>query len=174
MSVAPLSRERKVARVGKYFGKEPRYSREEAEAQAKQAIDALVSRGRPPADEWKGLAGRMGEINRELATRPAVNLPPPPPPRPTEPGSDGTQGRRRDISQLLRPRPVVEPGAAPAAEVPRAARAAPVKRAAPAKRTSRATAPAPAPAVKKAAKRSTATPSPAKAPAKRAAKKRTG
>jgi hypothetical protein len=80
--------------VGKYFGKQPRYSREEAEAQAKQAIDALVSRGRPPAEEWKGLAGRMGDINRELATRPPVDLPPPPPRR-AEPGEDGGPAGRR-------------------------------------------------------------------------------
>ena len=63
----PHTRGRKVAHVGKYFGRQPRYSQQEAEAQAKQAIDALVSRGRPPAEEWKGLANRMGDINRELA-----------------------------------------------------------------------------------------------------------
>ena len=86
--------------MGKYFGREPRYSQEEAEAQAKQALDAAVSRGRPPAEDWAALQGRMGEINQELATRPRIDLPPPPPRR-TE---------RRPLGQILRPpEPAAEP-----------------------------------------------------------------
>ena len=95
--------------MGKYFGRQPRYSREEAEAQAKQAIDAAVSRGRPPAEDWAGLQGTMGEINQELATRPRVDLPPPPP-RPTE---------RRPVRPILRPpEPAVDPQPIPAPAAP--------------------------------------------------------
>ena len=95
--------------MGKYFGREPRYSQEEAEAQAKQAIDAAVSRGRPPAEDWAALQGRMGEINQELATRPRMDLPPPPPRRP----------ERRPVGGILRPpepepEPTPEPTPAPA------------------------------------------------------------
>jgi hypothetical protein len=62
--------------VGKYFGREPRYSKEEAEAQAKAAIEAAVSRGRPPESEWAGLSSRMSDIDRALAARPpAVEMP---------------------------------------------------------------------------------------------------
>ena len=65
----PLSRE-KVAAVGRYFGREPRYSQEEAEAQAKEAIDAAVKQGRPPGEDWKALGSRMGDIDRGLTSRP--------------------------------------------------------------------------------------------------------
>ena len=102
--------------MGKYFGREPRYSQQEAEAQAKQAIEAAMSKGRPPEDEWKGLASRMGDINQELSTRPPVEIPPPPPRR-TDPE---TPRPRRPMNQILRPQ-------APPAEEP-----APPKRATPA------------------------------------------
>ena len=173
--------------MGRYFGREPRYSREEAEAQAKAAIDAAMQKGRPPEEEWKGLASRMGDINRELATRPPVDIPPPPPRRRAEPSGP------RVVSQILRPQPAPEPEPEPAAPPrptrpstaqPAATRAtgqapAPVKRGspgtnagpAPAKRANPKSAKTAAP-VKRSAR---ATNPPAPAPAKRpATKKRQG
>jgi hypothetical protein len=73
----------KVANVGKYFGKQPRYSEQEAQAQAQQAIDAAVAKGRPPASDFNAVAGRMGD----LPPRPPVDLIPPPPPRRADPGA---------------------------------------------------------------------------------------
>ncbi len=102
--------------MGRYFGHQPRYSREEAEAQAKQAIDAAVSKGRPPDEDWKPLASRMADINRELATRPPVEIPPPPAPR-REPET-GSTARRRPVNEILRPRPQAEEPA-PAAPPPK-------------------------------------------------------
>ena len=55
--------------MGKYFGREPRYSREEIERQAQEAIDARVSMGRPPAEEWTPLNARLAELDRALAER---------------------------------------------------------------------------------------------------------
>jgi hypothetical protein len=56
--------------MGKYFGREPRYSREEIERQAQEAIDALVSQGRPPAEDWAPLEARLAELDRAMAARP--------------------------------------------------------------------------------------------------------
>ena len=58
--------------MGKYFGREPRYSREELERQAQEAIDARVSLGRPPAEDWAPLEARMAEIDLALAARPSM------------------------------------------------------------------------------------------------------
>ena len=120
--------------MGKYFGKQPRYSQQEAEAQAKQAIEAAVSRGRPPDEEWKGLAARMPEINQELAMRPRPDADFGPPP-----GQAATPDRpavRRPVNQILRPRPApVEeeaPAPAPAAKKRPPRAPAPAKRATPA------------------------------------------
>lgn len=55
--------------MGKYFGREPRYSREEIERQAQEAIDARVSMGRPPAEDWTPLNARLAELDRVLAER---------------------------------------------------------------------------------------------------------
>lgn len=55
--------------MGRYFGREPRLSREEIEAQAKQAIEARVSLGRPPAEEWEPLEARLAELDRQEALR---------------------------------------------------------------------------------------------------------
>ena len=147
--------------MGKYFGKQPIYSEAEAQAQAKQAIDAAVSRGRPSEEEFRALGSRMGDINQALAARPPMEIPSPPPPRrATAPGAPP-----RAVNQILRPRPPAPepepPAPAPARRVPRpAAAAAP----APAKRVARAAAPAPAPV-----KRATRPPAsgPAAAPVKR-------
>ncbi len=109
--------------MGKYFGREPRYSQQEAEAQAKQAIEAAVSKGRPPDEDWKPLAPRMAEINQELATRRPVDLDQAPAPRRAEPGNADRPGRRRPVNEILRPRPV------PAEQEPRASAAPPPKRA---------------------------------------------
>lgn len=159
--------------MGKYFGREPRYSREEAEAQARSAIDAAVARGRPPADEWKGLASRMPDLDQALAARPRIDIPPPP--------ARAERGPRppRVMSDILRPRPAsapapepVEPQAAPAKAVRKRAvkaeAAAPTE--APKKRATKATASPPkrasAATVKKGAKGAATT------PAKRPATKR--
>ncbi|MDQ6725255.1 MAG: hypothetical protein M3066_03680, partial [Actinomycetota bacterium] len=143
--------------MGRYFGREPHYSQQEADAQAQAAIDAAVKKGRPPADEWKGLSSRMGDINRELATRPPVEIPPPPPPRraETDRGEPGAARRPRVVSQILAPRPppapgpepIVAPSAAPtpAKRTPRASAAAAATRPPPATRPARASAPAAAP-----------------------------
>jgi hypothetical protein len=58
--------------MGKYFGREPRYTREEIERQAQEAIDARVSLGRPPAEDWAPLQARLDEIDRAMAARPAM------------------------------------------------------------------------------------------------------
>ena len=55
--------------MGKYFGSEPRYSREEIERQAQEAIDARVSMGRPPAEDWEPLEARLAELDQALALR---------------------------------------------------------------------------------------------------------
>ena len=56
--------------MGKYFGREPRYSREEIEHQAQQAIEARVSLGRPPAEDWRPLEDRLEQLDRALVARP--------------------------------------------------------------------------------------------------------
>jgi hypothetical protein len=58
--------------MGKYFGREPRYTREEIERQAQEAIDARVSLGRPPAEDWAPLQARLAEIDRAMAARPPM------------------------------------------------------------------------------------------------------
>ena len=69
--------------MGRYFGREPRYSREEIELQAQQAIETRVNMGRPPVEEWAPIHARLTELDREMAARaPAV----PPPPREREVG----------------------------------------------------------------------------------------
>jgi hypothetical protein len=61
--------------MGKYFGREPRYSREEIERQAQEAIDAQVSLGRPPAEDWAPLNARLAEIDQALAARQLPAMP---------------------------------------------------------------------------------------------------
>ncbi len=58
--------------MGKYFGRERRYSREEIERQAQEAIDARVSLGRPPAEDWAPLNARLAEIDQARAARPPM------------------------------------------------------------------------------------------------------
>jgi hypothetical protein len=58
--------------MGKYFGREPRYTREEIERQAQEAIDARVSLGRPPAEDWAPLQARLEEIDRASAAQPPM------------------------------------------------------------------------------------------------------
>jgi hypothetical protein len=55
--------------MGKYFGREPRYSREEIERQAQEAIDARVSMGRPPAEDWRPLEARLDEVDHAIVAR---------------------------------------------------------------------------------------------------------
>jgi hypothetical protein len=66
--------------MGRYFGREPRYSREEIERQAQEAIDARVSLGRPPEEDFRPLLERLSEVDRALAARPPI--PPLPAPQP--------------------------------------------------------------------------------------------
>lgn len=61
--------------MGKYFGREPRYSREELERQAQEAIDARVSLGRPPAEDWAPLEARLAELDQVLAARQLPTMP---------------------------------------------------------------------------------------------------
>ena len=78
--------------MGKYFGREPRYSREEIERQAQEAIDAQVSLGRPPPEDWRPLEARLAEVDQVTAARPPV--PPLPEPEPMR------------IREIRMPRPV--------------------------------------------------------------------
>ncbi len=50
----------------RFFAREPRYSPEELERQAQEAIDAQVSRGRPPADDFRPLQDRLDEIDEGI------------------------------------------------------------------------------------------------------------
>ena len=71
--------------MGRYFGREPRYSREEIERQAQEAIDARVSMGRPPEEDFRPLQERLSEIDGALAARPPVPpVPPVPAPEPLQ------------------------------------------------------------------------------------------
>lgn len=127
------SRREKVAAVGKYFGHQPRYSQEEAEAQAKAAIDAAVSQGRPPAEDWKELGSRMGDLSAALAARPPVDIPSPPPRRAASEQRTSVRRPPRAMNEILRPQ--TDPAPVPAPAPPRRpAPAAPVAAAAPAKR----------------------------------------
>lgn len=56
----------------RYFAREPRCSREELERQAQGAIDARISMGRPPAEDFLAVERRLAEIDRGLAARPHV------------------------------------------------------------------------------------------------------
>ena len=67
--------------MGKYFGREPRYSLEELERQAQEAIDARVSLGRPPAEDWEPLNARLAELDQALAARQLPTMVEPPPMR---------------------------------------------------------------------------------------------
>ena len=58
--------------MGKYFGREPRYSRDELERQAQAAIDARVGLGRPPAEDWAPLQARLAETDQTKAARPLM------------------------------------------------------------------------------------------------------
>jgi hypothetical protein len=82
--------------MGKYFGREPRYSREEIEQQAQAAIDALVSQGRPPAEDWAPLQARLDEIDEAIVARGLSEQPPLPTPEVRLPPAR-PQTRRRPV-----------------------------------------------------------------------------
>ncbi|HVL04957.1 MAG TPA: hypothetical protein VM388_03160 [Acidimicrobiales bacterium] len=67
--------------MGKYFGREPRYSREELERQAQEAIEARVNLGRPPAEDWAPLQARLAELDQVMAARQLPTMPEPEPMR---------------------------------------------------------------------------------------------
>ena len=66
--------------MGRYFGREPRYTQEELQRQAQEAIDARVSLGRPPDEDFLPLEARLAEVDGAVAVRPPV--PPRPEPQP--------------------------------------------------------------------------------------------
>lgn len=78
--------------MGRYFGREPRFSREEIEAQAKEAIEARVSMGRPPAEEWTQLDARMADLDSERALEPRPEPVVEPAPAPTTVGAQTPTG----------------------------------------------------------------------------------
>ena len=81
--------------MGKYFGREPRYSREEIERQAQEAIDARVNLGRPPAEEWSPLQVRLDDIDHAIVAR---GLPEAAPPRaPAAPPAPRSARVRRPV-----------------------------------------------------------------------------
>lgn len=96
--------------MGKYFGREPRYSREEIERQAQEAIDALVSQGRPPAEDWLPLQARLEEIDRAMATR---LLPAPPIPEPAPQPMQIHEIRMPKAEPTEAPAPAVTPAPRP-------------------------------------------------------------
>ncbi len=87
--------------MGKFFGSEPRYSREEIERQAQEAIDARVSLGRPPAEDWHPLEIRLDEIDHAIISR---RLPEPErvrveaAPMPAEPAPARPRAGRRPVA----------------------------------------------------------------------------
>jgi hypothetical protein len=54
------------------FGAGKVLSREELEADAAQAIEARVSLGRPPEEEFKPVEDRLAEVDAALAARPRL------------------------------------------------------------------------------------------------------
>ena len=93
--------------MGKYFGREPRYSREEIERQAQEAIDARVSLGRPPAEDWAPLQARLAEIDQAMAARPPV---------PAMPEPRRLEGQPIRIHEVRMPKAPAPAGAAPPAK----------------------------------------------------------
>ena len=67
--------------MGRYFGREPRYSRQEIEVQAKQELEARMSMGRPPAEDFLPIEARLAERDRAMAARAPVVAKPAPPAR---------------------------------------------------------------------------------------------
>ena len=52
----------------RFFDREPRYSREELERQAQDAIDAQVGRGRPPESDFEPLRDRLDELDEAIVS----------------------------------------------------------------------------------------------------------
>jgi hypothetical protein len=77
VAVAALQKGRQV---GRYFGREPRYTRHELELQAQQALEARINLGRPPAEDFAPIEARLAQMDREMAARAAAEAVPPPPP----------------------------------------------------------------------------------------------
>jgi hypothetical protein len=68
--------------VGRYFGREPRYTRQEIELQAQEALEARINFGRPPEEDFAPIEARLAQLDRELAAQAASEAVPPPPPPP--------------------------------------------------------------------------------------------
>lgn len=123
--------------MGRYFGRETRYSREEIELQAQQAIEARVNMGRPPAEDWVPIEARLAAMDREMAARaPAEQVPAPqapaPAPRPRRKTAAGA-GSTMSVTEVRLP------ASAKAGRPVRAATTARTSTAAPAPRTARKT-----------------------------------
>lgn len=95
--------------MGKYFGREPRFSRAEIERQAQEAIEARVNLGRPPAEDWVPLNARLRELDRATAAQASAAALP-----------DAEPLRIHEV-RLPRP-PAAGAGIAPAPRTPVAAR----------------------------------------------------
>jgi len=54
--------------VRRFLAREPRYSRQEIEAQATKAIEERIGLGRPPEEEWRPLEARLAETELEAGT----------------------------------------------------------------------------------------------------------
>jgi len=104
--------------MGRYFGREPRFTREEIERQAQEAIDARVSLGRPPVEDWEPLEVRMEELDFAIVARrlpeppsapPSQTPTQPPSQTPTQPPSQHQPVRRPVVAQPARPARVRRP-----------------------------------------------------------------
>ncbi len=85
----------------RYFASEPRLSIEEIERQAQEAIDARVSMGRPPDEEFAPLRARLAEMDRAAAERPPaepiqIHQVQVPPAQPTEAEQKAKSRARRE------------------------------------------------------------------------------
>jgi hypothetical protein len=110
--------------VGRYFGREPRYSREEIELQAKQAIEARVNMGRPPAEDFLPIEARLAEMDREMAAQAPVVPPAAPPLRRGEAHAPMTVTEVRLPATAKAARPAPATAAAPRVAAAPKARAA--------------------------------------------------
>lgn len=106
--------------MGRYFGREPRFTREEIEFQAQQELEARVNMGRPPAEDFAPIEARLAQLDRELAARAPVVPVPAPPARRRQSAEHAplsvTEVRLPAAAKAARPKP---PRAASATSAPR-------------------------------------------------------
>jgi len=92
--------------MGRYFGREPRFTREEIEREAQEAIDARVSLGRPPVEDWEPHEARMEELDFAVVAR---RLPEPPSQNQSQTPTGNQPVRRLVVAQPARPARVRRP-----------------------------------------------------------------